>query len=106
MTRCIYAHLSKVKVRRGQEIEMGEMIGKVGNTGNSTGAHLHYEVRTGNNKTGEGYKYGDDTDPAPYLLDSEVSLGLTAWKEPDAKPKPTKSATSKKPRRSGGSSSK
>jgi len=106
MTRCIYAHLSKVKVRRGQEIEMGETIGKVGNTGNSTGAHLHYEVRTGNNKTGEGYKYGDDIDPAPYLLDSEVSLGLTEWKEPDVKPKPTKSATSKKPRRTGGSGSK
>ena len=99
MTRAIYAHLSKTNVTKGQALEMGDRIGKVGSTGNSTGAHLHFEVRTGNPKTGEGYKYGDDTDPAPYLLDSEVSLGLTAWKETDAKPKPTKSATPKKPRR-------
>ena len=106
MTRAIYAHLSKTLVRPNQQIEMGQRIGKVGSTGNSTGAHLHFEVRTGNPKTGEGYKYGDDTDPAPYLLDSEVSLGLNPWKEADAKPKPTKSATPKKPRRASGSSSK
>jgi murein DD-endopeptidase MepM/ murein hydrolase activator NlpD len=106
MTRAIYAHLSKTLVVKGQSVEMGERIGKVGSTGNSTGAHLHFEVRTGNNKTGEGYKYGDDTDPAPYLTDSEVSLGLTEWKDPNAKPKPTKSATPKKPRRASGSGSK
>lgn len=106
MTRAIYAHLSKTLVRPNQPIEMGERIGKVGSTGNSTGPHLHFEVRTGNPKTGEGYKYGDDTDPAPYLLNEEVSLGLTSWKEVDAKPKPTKSATPKKPRRASGSSSK
>jgi murein DD-endopeptidase MepM/ murein hydrolase activator NlpD len=105
MTRAIYAHLSKTLVVKGQTLEMGERIGKVGSTGNSTGAHLHFEVRKGNNGTGAGYKYGDDIDPTPYLLNKEVSLGLTKWEDPNAKPKPTKSATTKKPRRASGSSS-
>ena len=39
-----YAHLSRIDVRPGQEIRRGEQIGCVGNTGGSTGAHLHYEV--------------------------------------------------------------
>ncbi len=39
-----YAHLAKMNVRRGQRIRRGETVGAVGNTGRSTGPHLHYEV--------------------------------------------------------------
>ena len=39
-----YAHLSKIDVRAGQKVVRGEVIGKVGTTGKSTGPHLHYEV--------------------------------------------------------------
>ena len=107
MTRAIYAHLSKTLVTRGQTLRAGDRLGKVGSTGNSTGAHLHFEVRTGNNGDGSGYKYGDDCDPMPYVADSDVSLGLTPVKKvANAKPKPTKSTTSKKPGRSSRSGSK
>lgn len=42
-----YAHLSKVLVEAGQEVELGDPIGVMGNSGRSTGPHVHYEVRYG-----------------------------------------------------------
>lgn len=44
----LYAHLSKIKVKKGQKIKQGELIGAVGSTGLSTAPHLHYEVRKNN----------------------------------------------------------
>ena len=42
--KTIYAHMSKMKVRRGQEVKRGDLIGFVGSTGLSVSPHLHYEV--------------------------------------------------------------
>lgn len=48
--KTLYAHQNKIKARQGQRVKRGDIIGYVGSTGMSTGAHLHYEVHKGKEK--------------------------------------------------------
>jgi murein DD-endopeptidase MepM/ murein hydrolase activator NlpD len=60
--RIYYAHLSGFNVRTGQRVTKGDLIGYSGNTGNSSGPHLHFEIRL----PGGSYPT-NTTDPMPYL---------------------------------------
>lgn len=62
-----YAHLSQLSVSSGQSVTGGQSIGLSGSTGNSTGPHLHFEIRT-------GPSYGSDIDPLAYLRSKGVSI--------------------------------
>ena len=64
-----YAHLSELKVKRGQKIKRGDIVGLSGNTGLSKGPHLHYEVlKEGSRINPIDYFYGDeDISPQQYL---------------------------------------
>jgi len=64
----IYAHLKDIKVKRGQKVTRGDVVGALGNTGRSTGAHLHYEVRLNNRPVNPINYYFNDITPEEYDL--------------------------------------
>ncbi len=59
-----FAHLSKRLVRRGEKITKGQVIGLLGNTGRSTGSHLHYEVRY----------FGKPVNPMKYIRLGKITV--------------------------------
>ncbi|MDE6286787.1 MAG: M23 family metallopeptidase [Muribaculaceae bacterium] len=61
-----YAHLSEMTVRPGQTVHRGDMIGRGGNTGKSTGSHLHYEVRLHGAPQNPVHYYYYDLTPEQY----------------------------------------
>ncbi|MER7396133.1 M23 family metallopeptidase [Streptomyces sp. NPDC000151] len=62
-----YGHLSSIGVSVGQRVSANQQIALSGNTGNTTGPHLHFEART-------GPEYGSDIDPIAYLRSHGVSV--------------------------------
>ena len=61
-----YAHLSSAEVKEGQAVRAGQIVGRVGSTGRSTGPHLHYETRID----------GEAVDPQKFLR-AGLRLGTT-----------------------------
>ena len=53
----VYAHLSEIRVREGERVGGGDVVGLVGASGNAVGAHLHFEV----------WRWGRERDPVPLL---------------------------------------
>ncbi|MFD3544297.1 peptidoglycan DD-metalloendopeptidase family protein [Streptomyces sp. NPDC058655] len=62
-----YAHLSSLSVSVGQSVTAGQRVGLSGSTGNSSGPHLHFEIRT-------GPSYGSDINPIAYLRSKGASI--------------------------------
>ena len=61
-TVTLYAHLSEINVRQGDTVVRGQQIGRIGSTGNSSGPHLHFEVRSN----------GSKVDPMAYITEDST----------------------------------
>ncbi|HYK43776.1 MAG TPA: M23 family metallopeptidase [Parafilimonas sp.] len=72
----LYGHMYRTKVRNGQKIKRGEVIGYVGSTGKSTGPHCHYEVHKGGQAVDPVYFFYNDLSPEQY--DRLLKLAQTA----------------------------
>lgn len=64
--KTLYAHLYKILVRKGQRVRRSDVIALVGNTGKSTGPHLHYEVRLNGRAVDPRNYYFNDLSPEEY----------------------------------------
>jgi murein DD-endopeptidase MepM/ murein hydrolase activator NlpD len=62
----LFGHMFRVKVRPGQKVKRGEVIGWVGNTGKSTGPHCHYEVHRNGDPVDPVYYFYNDITPEQY----------------------------------------
>ena len=66
-TVCLYAHMEYTSVKVGQRVSKGQVIGRMGNSGNSFGGHLHWEFWSCND-------YYKNIDPSPFLSPKEIVL--------------------------------
>ena len=64
--KTLYAHMSKIEVRRGQRVKRGDVIGYIGSTGSSTAPHLHYEVIKDGRKINPINYFFNDLSPEEY----------------------------------------
>lgn len=61
-----YAHMSKILVSKGDTVSRGQLVGKMGSTGRSTGSHLHYEVRID----------GKPVNPLPFMKSTDYLMAM------------------------------
>ncbi|MDY3777652.1 MAG: peptidoglycan DD-metalloendopeptidase family protein [Candidatus Onthovivens sp.] len=73
-TVCLYAHMEYTSVKVGQRVSKGQVIGRMGNSGNSYGGHLHWEYWTKND-------YYSNIDPSPYLSPKEIVLPISVERD-------------------------
>ena len=73
-TVCLYAHMEYTSVKVGQRVSKGQVIGRMGNSGNSYGGHLHWEFWSCND-------YYKNIDPSPFLSPKEIVLPKTVERD-------------------------
>lgn len=71
----LYGHMARIKVRGGQRVKRGEIIGWVGSTGKSTGPHCHYEVKINGSNVNPVYFFSNDLNAEQY--DQLLKLAAT-----------------------------
>lgn len=81
----IYGHLNEINVVKGQHIQPGEVIGLTGNTGNSTGAHLHFGIQTSSGKFIDPTEYAEPLTemagnvPYKHVLEVAKTIDSPGW---------------------------
>lgn len=69
----LYAHMNTINVKKGQSVKRGDLLGFVGNSGTSTGPHLHYEVHKNGNQINPVNFYYNDLTPDQFEKMIEIS---------------------------------